>query len=607
MSQRALFGKVHTKIFSKQTITRVLIVMALVSHVAAQMSPSPVRPVAPFAPAYGGAAPAKPFLLASLRPNPRLVWQRVKSVDHPLEGPILYQIIFRSNATPGHIPRIANNFTLTNSLISDNGTQVAIGNLSIDSSGIISFAGSQTFPGTGSVNSVSSGNSFIAIGGTGANPTVSLNTTATDARYLQLGGGTMTGPITFANGQTFPGTGTVTSVNTGAGLTGGPITGAGTISIPNSGVTNAMLQNSSLTVNSGSGLSGGGTVALGGVLTLNNTGVLSVGASGLLASSGGANPSISLTGIVPIANGGTGIVTAPAGAGQFLRSSGAGAWAVGGIQSGDVPNLSGTYVDLNNDQVIGGSKTFSNLINGSISGNAVTASTATVANNALALGGNAAASYGTTAVNDTRYLQLSGGTLAGGLSGTTANFSGNLQTGGALSVPVPNNGGSGTVLNQLAELTGAPSTATNAGTSANVGTIGIVASGAGTAGNAQVAILGAANCVFDGATTAGDYVAKSSTAGGNCHDAGASYPTGAQVIGRVLSTNGGAGTYPVALFPAEERSNAGSVTSVGLSAPADFNVSGSPVTNAGTLALSWGVVPTAARLCLSVILVRSTT
>ena len=81
-----------------------------------------------------------------------------------------------------------------------------------------------------------------------------------------------TGILTFASGQTFPGvgTGTVTSVATGAGLTGGPINTSGTISIPAAGVTNAMLTNSSVTVKAGSGLSGGGTVALGGTVTLTN-------------------------------------------------------------------------------------------------------------------------------------------------------------------------------------------------------------------------------------------------------------------------------------------------------------------------------------------------
>jgi hypothetical protein len=80
------------------------------------------------------------------------------------------------------------------------------------------------------------------------------------------------GLVTFASGQTFPGTGkgTVTSISTGAGLSGGPITTSGTISIPSAGVSNSMLANPSITVKAGSGLSGGGTVLLGGTVTLTN-------------------------------------------------------------------------------------------------------------------------------------------------------------------------------------------------------------------------------------------------------------------------------------------------------------------------------------------------
>ena len=76
------------------------------------------------------------------------------------------------------------------------------------------------------------------------------------------------GLVTFISGQTFPGTGTVTSVGSGAGLTGGPITGSGTLSIANGGVTNAMLANSSLTVTGSSPLTGGGAVSLGGSTSL---------------------------------------------------------------------------------------------------------------------------------------------------------------------------------------------------------------------------------------------------------------------------------------------------------------------------------------------------
>ena len=43
------------------------------------------------------------------------------------------------------------------------------------------------------------------------------------------------------------GGGTVTLINTGAGLTGGPITTTGTISVENNGITNTMLQNNAVT------------------------------------------------------------------------------------------------------------------------------------------------------------------------------------------------------------------------------------------------------------------------------------------------------------------------------------------------------------------------
>lgn len=105
----------------------------------------------------------------------------------------------------------------------------------------------------------------------------------------------------------------------------------------------------------------------------------------------------------------------------------------------------------------------------------------------------------------------------------------------------------GTAANKLAKLTGAPSTALIAATSDTGGVVGVVIGGAGTTGKALVAVAGQAPCVFDGATTAGDYVQISSTVAGACHDAGASYPSSGQVIGRVLSTNGGAGTYSVAI------------------------------------------------------------
>jgi hypothetical protein len=65
--------------------------------------------------------------------------------------------------------------------------------------------------------------------------TVGGNSVAIGALSINSGSGV----ISFAGGQTFPNT--VTSVATGTGLTGGPINGAGTVSIANHGVTTTQI------------------------------------------------------------------------------------------------------------------------------------------------------------------------------------------------------------------------------------------------------------------------------------------------------------------------------------------------------------------------------
>ena len=109
-------------------------------------------------------------------------------------------------------------------------------------------------------------------------------------------------------------------------------------------VDNSKLANSTVTINVGTGLSGGGSGALGGSVTLNNAGVLNVTGTGNIASSGGQNPQLSFTGILPVSNGGVGMSTAPSAAGQFLRSTGAGAWGVGALQAGDLPSGATGYI-----------------------------------------------------------------------------------------------------------------------------------------------------------------------------------------------------------------------------------------------------------------------
>jgi hypothetical protein len=108
------------------------------------------------------------------------------------------------------------------------------------------------------------------------------------------------------------------------------------------------------------------------------------------------------------------------------------------------------------------------------------------------------------------------------------------------------NGSVATVLNSLAKLD-TSGKATNALTTDVDGVIGIVVGNPGTSGSAQIATDGQANCAFDGATTAGHFVTISSTTAGDCKDAGATRSVTNQTIGRVLSTNGAAGIYAVAL------------------------------------------------------------
>src|SRR3984893_560999 len=125
----------------------------------------------------------------------------------------------------------------------------------------------------------------------------------------------------------------------------------------------------------------------------------------------------------------------------------------------------------------------------------------------------------------------------------------------------------GTTTNKLAKLTGAPSTATIALAGATGGIIGLCVNSCGTHGQANIQIGGTASCVFDGATTAGDYVQNSPSISGDCHDAGATYPASGQVIGRVLSTNASAGTRTIDIFPAEIKSGTGAVGATGATGP----------------------------------------
>ncbi|MGB6678993.1 MAG: hypothetical protein WBE44_20025 [Terriglobales bacterium] len=135
--------------------------------------------------------------------------------------------------------------------------------LNIASNGQITFATGQTFPGTGDGTitgvTTAAGSGLIG-GGTSGKLDLSLINTCGSKQVLQWSGSAWV----CANA----GTGTVTSVGSGSGLTGGPITGSGTLSIATAGVSNSMLANPSLTISAGTALTGGGSVQLGGSTTL---------------------------------------------------------------------------------------------------------------------------------------------------------------------------------------------------------------------------------------------------------------------------------------------------------------------------------------------------
>jgi len=111
-----------------------------------------------------------------------------------------------------------------------------------------------------------------------------------------------TGQMTFAAGQTFPGTGpgTITGVTAGSGLSGGGTAGLVNLSIPSKGISNAMLAAPSLTVTAGTDLTGGGAVTLGGSTTLNldTTKVPQLNAANAFTGNQTINGNLSATGVV---------------------------------------------------------------------------------------------------------------------------------------------------------------------------------------------------------------------------------------------------------------------------------------------------------------------
>jgi hypothetical protein len=210
---------------------------------------------------------------------------------------------------------------IANSQIFDNGTNVGIGTNSpqakLDVKGAGIFQGTLTLPATGTATATAGKNSqplnlaasaFDSSIGQALNETfrwqaetAGNNTTKPSGKLNLLFGSGANAPsetglsvsskgvITFASGQTFPGTGTgtVTSVGTGLGLTGGPITHSGTLAIdtsvvPQLAANNNFRGNQSITgdITSGGNVNASGNVTANGNLSASNlfvTGLVDAG------------------------------------------------------------------------------------------------------------------------------------------------------------------------------------------------------------------------------------------------------------------------------------------------------------------------------------------
>ena len=164
-------------------------------------------------------------------------------------------------------------------------------------------------------------------------------------------------------------------------------------------------------------------------------------------------------------------------------------------------------------------------------------------------------STGTTTTNDLVKYDANGNAVDSGSAGTPTS---------TVVVTVANASSTGTTINTLAKLTGSPSTAVITSTTDTDNAIGVVTAGAGTTGNATIAVHGGTvSCVFDGGITAGDWVAQSTVTNGGCADAGSTRPVTQQVIGKVVSaTNASAGTYSILIEVAPTRANLGAAATV---------------------------------------------
>ena len=315
----------------------------------------------------------------------------------------------------------------------DNVLIVGAGTVGVTRSGnTLTVTGTDSAAGT--VTSVAGGEGITITGSASVTPTVNIDKVGSDNAILVLGAATPVGADTMwfsdatdttlkkATIESFPGfgkDGTVTSVGSGAGLTGGAITASGTLAVDYAGTDNIILAGSdgtAITVVAGDRILvsdttdnnakfvnisqitaaiGGGTVTsvdgsggstgltlTGGAIT--TSGTLTLGGT-LAVASGGTNLTSYTTGDILYASGGTTLAKLAIGsAGQVLKvASGIPSWAADANAGGTVTSIT-LAADSGTGTAITSSGTFTYTggtnVTTSVSGTTVTINTSATTN-----------------------------------------------------------------------------------------------------------------------------------------------------------------------------------------------------------------------------------